>query len=50
MAIAFHLFLWHLLSGSLVTEKPAATPATTSIEVQLKEAPLSRTLFKLPKK
>lgn len=40
MAIAFHLFLWHLLSGSLVTEKPAATPATTSsIEVQLKEAP-----------
>lgn len=40
MAIAFHLFLWHLLSGSLITEKPAATPATTSsIEVQLKEAP-----------
>lgn len=39
MAIVFHLFLWHLLSGSLVTEKPAATQATTSIEVQLKEVP-----------
>ncbi|MBR7794133.1 DUF3108 domain-containing protein [Undibacterium sp. FT147W] len=38
MAIVFHLCLWHLLSDSLVTEKPAATP-NNSIEVQFKEAP-----------
>jgi len=39
MAIIFHLCLWHLLSDSMVTEKPAATPPNTSIEVQFKEAP-----------
>lgn len=50
MAIVFHLFLWHLLSDSLVTEKPAATPVTTSIEIQLKEAPATITQAVQPAK